>query len=537
MKRISYTALLLMLIFLTYEKSESSEQFDIYLEAITIEGLPGVQSYAFGQFEDYWVIIGGRLDGLHRRQPFLSFSYDGNNKEIIVIDIKNKVFYTSDLNKLETNISEQLSSTNLQFFQSENFLYLTGGYGFSPNAGNHITYPALIAVDVEGLINAVISKSNIQPFFRRYEDDFFAVTGGYLQKLDDIYYLIGGHNFTGRYNPMNGSSFVQKYTDQIRKFTINDDGQNLNIQQIEVITHSNTFHRRDYNVVPQIMPDGSYAMTAFSGVFRQEADIPYLSSVDINSDSYRVVDNFAQYLNHYHCAHVPIYDESENMMHTIFFGGIAQYFYKDDILTQDDNVPFVNTIGRVTRYSNGTMREFKFLNDMPGLLGASAEFITSQNVSVYPNHVIKMDSLESDSTLIGYIFGGIRSTEPNIFFNDDGTKSNANANIYAVYLIKQNPNSISIYNEQSAGSLKMQLFPMPGNGEINLAITLEKSEQIKLYIRDLTGRLMVSDNVNISGKGRYLVSKYYPELVNAGTYLITIETETDSCTQKYIFKQ
>ncbi|MBK7883899.1 MAG: hypothetical protein IPJ81_08890 [Chitinophagaceae bacterium] len=47
--------------------------FNISLEPITITGLGGLQSFAFGQYDGKWLIIGGRLDGLHRRQPFAAF--------------------------------------------------------------------------------------------------------------------------------------------------------------------------------------------------------------------------------------------------------------------------------------------------------------------------------------------------------------------------------------------------------------------------------------------------------------------------------
>ena len=42
-----------------------------------------------------------------------------------------------------------------------------------------------------------------------------------------------------------------------------------------------------------------------------------------------------------------------------FFGGIAQYYDSLGILVQDNNVPFVKTIARVTRDASGTMAEYK----------------------------------------------------------------------------------------------------------------------------------------------------------------------------------
>jgi hypothetical protein len=54
-------------------------------------------------------------------------------------------------------------------------------------------------------------------------------------------------------------------------------------------------------------------------------------------------------------------------MHTVFFGGIAQYYDSLGILVQDNNVPFVKTIARVTRDASGTMAEYKLPIVMPTL--------------------------------------------------------------------------------------------------------------------------------------------------------------------------
>jgi len=49
-------------------------------------GLPGLHSYAWGQQGGKWLIIGGRKDGLHARQPFNAFPQAQNNTDIYVVD-------------------------------------------------------------------------------------------------------------------------------------------------------------------------------------------------------------------------------------------------------------------------------------------------------------------------------------------------------------------------------------------------------------------------------------------------------------------
>jgi hypothetical protein len=123
-------------------------------------------------------------------------------------------------------------------------------------------------------------------------------------------------------------------------------------------------------------------------------------------------------------------------MHNLFFGGISQYNDSAGILLQNNDVPFVKTIARVTRDFIGKMAEYKLPVEMPSFLGAGSEFIPVENLPVYGNDVIKLDDLNADSTLIGYIYGGINSTSPNIFWLNDGTQSIASSHIFKVFILK-----------------------------------------------------------------------------------------------------
>lgn len=145
-------------------------------------------------------------------------------------------------------------------------------------------------------------------------------------------------------------------------------------------------------------------------------------------------------------------------MHNVFFGGIAQYYDSLGILVQNNNVPFVKTIARVTRNSMGTMTEYKLPIEMPSLLGAGAEFIPITGVPHFNNEVLKLDDFTSDSTLVGYIFGGISSTAANVFFSNTGTQSSASSQLFKVYVLKELPVGIHELNKQSIGTLKVQVF-------------------------------------------------------------------------------
>ncbi|MBL0050663.1 MAG: hypothetical protein IPP29_03625 [Bacteroidetes bacterium] len=248
-----------------------NSSFTIALEPVNIATLDGIQSYAYGQAAGKWLIIGGRKDGLHQRQPFAAFDASGLNTDLTVVDPVTMQKWTAPLSSLSVDLQEQLSSTNMEFHQDGNYLYLIGGYGYSATMNDHITYSKLCAVDVPNVINAITSNQSFTSYFRQYADTNFAVTGGHLNKINDTYYLVGGQNFIGRYNPMgpnHGPGFFQQYTNQIRKFTLIDNGVSLTISNYQTITDSLAFHRRDYNVVEQILQNGNEGLTVFREFFK-----------------------------------------------------------------------------------------------------------------------------------------------------------------------------------------------------------------------------------------------------------------------------
>jgi hypothetical protein len=420
--------------------SGPGQSFELRVEPMDQVPSIGLQSFAWAQKDGYWLLVGGRLDGLHRRQPFASFDIAGHNKQLIVLEPATGKIWTAPLTELPIPMQDQLSATNMAFITEGEYLYIAGGYGYSVTEKNHTTYPNLLALQVKKLIEAIKTGGTLTPHIRQISDPKFAVTGGALEKMDNHYYLVGGQRFVGRYNPHgpdHGPGFVQEYTNAIRRFTIEDNGEKLMVTHLPETIDTANLHRRDFNVVPQIMPDGQQGLTAFSGVFRSDADLPYLTCVNITSKDHAVQPGFEQFYNHYHCANIPLYSARANEMHTLFFGGIAQYYDSTGIMKKDDNVPFVRTIARVTRNADGMMKEYKMTAEMPSLLGAGAEFIPLENLPNFANGVIKLDELANGSTFIGYIFGGISSTAPNLFWTNNGSQSSANATVFKVIITKK----------------------------------------------------------------------------------------------------
>ena len=429
-----YLILLLNLVFAVV--SDAQTNFSILVQPHSIPGLPGLQSYAAAQYNGKWVLIGGRTEGLHQRTPTTSFLSTFNNTNIYVVDPNTTAVWSASVNSLSAPLREQLQSTNMNFCSDANKFYIAGGYGYSATINNHKTYASLIVIDLPGLINAVISNTPITSYFRQLNDNMFALTGGQMEKLGDMFMLVGGQKFDGRYNPNNGPSFTQEYSNQIRKFRLSDDGTNLSISYQSTITDINQLHRRDYNMAPQVFPNRSLGYTAFSGVFQIAANLPFLNTVDVDTVGYAPNNSFNQLLSHYHSGKLSVYDSLSNSMHTIFLGGMAQYYYDaGGNLIQDDQVPFVSTISKVTRVANGSMSEMK-IGDLPGLLGSGAEVFINHALSLYANEVIKLNNINQDTILAGYMVGGIQSSAQNIFNINNGTQSTAANTAYRILLIK-----------------------------------------------------------------------------------------------------
>jgi hypothetical protein len=488
--KIKYVVLAFFL--LAIINSFSQDQFTVQIEPLIIADAPSVHSFSWAKTTDgKWIIIGGRLDGLHQRQPNTSFLENDNNKNVYIIDpVVNKTWSTT-ISVLQASIFEQLQATNQEFYQKENTLYIIGGYGFSTTENDHVTYDKLTAVDIDGLSNAVINGTTITPFFRQITNVNFAVTGGQLGFLDDTFYLCGGQYFKGKYNPIgpnDGPGFIQSYTDEIRTFQINDDGTNLSIINYLAQNDNDNLHRRDYNMSPQIFPDRSKGFTMFSGVFQHTVNLPWLNSVDITTSGYTVNTTFNQYLSQYHSAKIPVYDTDNNTMHTLFFGGMSQYkLDANDNLIKDDNVPFVKTISKVSRFSDGSMVESSLGIEMPTLLGSGAEFIPiNKNSNYLTDEIVAINNLQEGKTLVGYIFGGIESSQENIFFTNDGSQSNASSLAFKVFINKTTLSTKEV-ELTSSNIYNLKIYPNPSKDIFSIDVFIPNTGESVLEVFNILG--------------------------------------------------
>lgn len=506
--------------------------FSVQLEEVVATGLPSVQSFAWGKDSlERILIIAGRTDGLHRRQPFAAFDGAGENGTLYVIDTTGSLIASRPLTTdLSSDEREQLSSTNPEFIQRGNTLYFIGGYGYRTSVVDHSTFDRLIAIDVNEAITSIIAGQSIDQHVGSLSDTLFAVTGGYLGLLNDTFYLVGGQYFHGRYNPMgptHGPGFTQKYTNAIRTFTIADNGTNLTMANVQETRDAQNLHRRDYNLAAQIFPGDVRGFTAFSGVFQPQTDLPWLNFVDIVPGAHTVRNDAQQQLNQYHTAHVVVYDESNQSNHTVFFGGIARYVPNaSGGLDDDTNVPFTSTISCISRDSLNELTEHYFAEQMPGLLGSGAEFFPAAGSNYDDQEILHWTGNENSPILAGYIYGGIESSAANIFFVNDGTQSDASSRWFKVWLVPGNVSNWEAVDTSEKDWVKV--YPNPASGQLYIELLSPATEDIHVSVLDPTGRLVEEWNLPKTGALRRDLEALP---WSHGRYLVRIEQGTRAYSQ------
>lgn len=480
---------------------QSSFPYDVVLTPVAVTGLPGLHSYVFAQHNGKWLIIGGRKDGVHARQPFNAFPQLQNNTNIYVVDVANNQLWSASVSSLPVGLSEQLQSTNMNFYQDGDTLYILGGYAFSASANDHVTFNKLTSIDVVGLMNAIENNLTITSYFKQISGPEFAITGGQLGKIGDEFYLVGGHQFDGRYNPMNNPTFTQTYSSSIRKFQIDNSGSQLSISNYSVITDAVHLHRRDYNLVPQVFPNGELGYTISSGVFQIGVDLPFLYPVDIKASGYFPQTQFSQYLSNYHSGKVGLYDANLNQMHSLFFGGMSQYYFQNGTLIQDNTVPFVKTISRVSRLADGSLEEYQLPIEMPNLKGSGAEFIPNETLPHYSNEVIQLANISNTQFVIGHLYGGISSSSPTAFTDNQTGLTSADPTIYEVKLVYNA--TLSQQSIDGSNPFSFTVYPNPTNGDtVRVNFDLPYQGKLEYMVTSLDGKIISEGQIVDTKVGR-----------------------------------
>lgn len=512
-------------IFLASQPLVGQSGFQVRFDTLLLAEMPRLHSFAFARHEGKWLLLGGRQDGLHPK--FGGFNTTSANNRIWVINPETAQVWSRSIAELPDTLREQLCSANMEYCQHKEKLLLAGGYGYSDLAQNHITYPYLTIIDVPGLVHSIVEEGALLPNFFQIRDTFFAVTGGQMQMLADTFYLVGGHLFNGIYSA-NSDNPTQRYTEAIRKFTLENQ---FNVPQIthqsEQIDELN-LHRRDYNLSPHIFENGEPGLMAFSGVFQPGLALkPFLNIVAIRGGGHYSVNGFSQFLTNYHCARVPLYSASENQMHTLFFGGISEYWLSDtDSLLRDSRLPFVKTAARVTRLPDGSYEEVAFDTDLPYYTGTGAEFILADQTPTLNGEMVNYDALPDGRHLLGYIAGGIVTpgSQRNPFTANATAVTSASPQVIRVWLEKSMVSSTNGQALDGRYTLQLKVFPNPAEDRLQVSARLPRAGRLMGTLQNAQGRIVMSHDWGLCHEGLQQMELSAAGLP-AGLYWLTLRLD------------
>lgn len=464
--------------------SGQSIPFSLDLQQIDAPGLPAIHSFAKAQSGDKWLIVAGRVDGMHSFFPNLAFTPDQANNNIMVIDTSSWSVWQSSLFNVPYEIRQALSATNPEYYQLGNYLYVIGGYGYDSLGDVKKTFSTLTALDVDGLIDEIISGgNNTEQYIRQISDTDFTVTGGRIEKIGSKFFLIGGQNFSGLYTKLDLGLFMQRYTNSISSFDLNDDGVNLSVSNFSANIDTVNFHRRDLNTAPWISSNGEEGFALYGGVFQYDHNTPFQNPVYVTQSDMAIDFSFAQKMSQYQCPVIPIYDSVMNNMYTIFIAGMSLYYFDSatQTLKPDTMVPFIRDISILIHHADGTTEEVILPIQFPELGGANMEFFPNTALPRYDNGVFKLRSLVQ-STLLGYVYGGITSNAGN-----EGTSSASNK----VYRLLLQPDFGSGISELTSEK-RISLHPNPADDFTQLILKNAAGDLTEVKIVDALNRVLIN---------------------------------------------
>jgi hypothetical protein len=353
---------------------------------------------------------------------------------------------------LTTTQIDYLSVTSPQFCQKGDTLYITGGYGVDSQTTTFGTKPIISIIDLKGLIKWVEHPESdriAEHYIKQLSDPIFQITGGRMSIIKDNFLLVFGQNFEGAYNDSNPPTFVQTYSEQVRRFELKKSDHKYKVENVSYYPtlKDPNYRRRDLPILSQITADKkghlSESLVAYSGVFTPNNGIWTVPVEISNKGKTKMADpnnalTFKQGMNNYACASIAMYSIKRKEMYTLFLGGITFEYIQNGVVLSDSEIPFTNQCTTIKINSHGEYSQYLMDGTYPVILsttqnvgnpllfGAGAEFIIKHDIkTIHDNgRVVDYDKLPHGSVTIGYIVGGIQSTVPNTSTRADSSASN-----------------------------------------------------------------------------------------------------------------
>src|SRR5690606_23053211 len=104
--------------------------------------------------------------------------------------------------------------------------------------------------------------------------------------------------------------------------------------------------------------------------------------------------------------------------------------------------------------------------------------------------IIKLPAI-AGKTLIGHIFGGIKSTALNPFSANQTNTTSADNTIYEVWLTPS-PNKIKEVEIDGSNPYNIDVYPNPSvDGRFYVNFTLDKPAQVSCYVTNVYGEIIL----------------------------------------------
>jgi hypothetical protein len=296
---------------------------------------------------------------------------------------------------------------------------------------SYTTFDTLTSINVDGLVGDLLTSqfNNIGSNIQQITNPVFTDTGGEMDVLDGVTYLVMGQDFEGGYAVVPPAAPVtQTYTDQIDSFVISSPADPLGISDLQVLFDPVNLRRRDGNLATPTIADGTDGLTAFGGVFTVPAQEGFgnpilIGASDDSTLTATVNTGYSQFFSGYTTGNFGLYDSSTGSMFNVFLGGIGGYSYQNGtLLGPNTDLPFIDNVTSFETNASGTDQEY-IMSPIPsvppvntGFYGAEAAFFTAPALltQTYSNGVLNLNSLLSLNVpiVVGYMYGGIASTGP-----------------------------------------------------------------------------------------------------------------------------
>ena len=415
---------------------------------IEFEGLPGLHSGCAAIYEDqpeHVLFFGGRynLAGMHGFEcGDGSFAKDDYNRSFYVANVQTGEVWERSVDDPRSGLSseqaDQLSAVNFLENQVGQHLIALGGYGYSRDADDWVTFDQLALIDIAGAVEWTMgAKSQLSESITFMDppsgapDTIYTVTGGKLLFPEDEMWICMGQEFQGRYDVCDPDAATQTYKENFYRlrFDLDAKGEGSFTYLGESAQANEAFaHRRDLNILPFIEADGiTKGAVALAGVFTEEDGcwtVPSLMHADGTMTQADPSDpeTFKQGYNIYSSAAMTIWSEKDQVNYFLLGGGISYELLTGGQFVVPGGFPYSSNLS-IVRYEPGTDDWSQYFANasfprIPGGESGDAYWRFGTETYLFPVAgslwetrssfltILDLDSI-TESTVIGYLYGGI----------------------------------------------------------------------------------------------------------------------------------